>query len=92
MALRPVFDRTLREAPKILPLRVLCASPSCFSALKNLLACLGTAATTHYRRVSTDQHKDARISQGTALGEILAEAPANQCVIGTLVEIRRASR
>ena len=70
------------------PLRL----PSCFSVLKNLLACLGSAAGTHYRRVSTGQHKDARISQGTALGEILAEAPANQCVIGTLVEIRRASR
>ena len=56
------------------------------------LACLGSAAGTHYRRVSTGQHKDARISQGTALGEILAEAPVNQCVIGTLVEIRRASR
>jgi hypothetical protein len=60
--------------------------------LKNLLACLGSAAKTHYRRVSTGQHKDARISQGTALGAILAEAPANQCVIGILVEIRRASR
>jgi hypothetical protein len=70
------------------PLRL----PSCFSALKNLLACLGSAAGTHYRRVSTDQHKDAPISQSTALGEILAEAPANQCVIGILVEIRRASR
>ena len=41
------------------------------------------------RRANT---KDARISGGTALGAVLAEAPANQCVIGTLVEIRRASR
>ena len=74
--------------PSLWPLRL----PSCFSALKNLLAYLGSAAGTHYRCVSTGQHKDARISQGTALGEILAEAPANQCVIGILVEIRRASR
>ena len=56
------------------------------------LACLGSAARTHYRRVSTGQHNDARISQGTALGAVLAEAPANQCVIGVLVEIRRASQ
>jgi len=66
--------------------------PLAYSVLKNLLACLGTVATTHYRRVSTGQHKDARISKGTALGAVLAEAPANQCVIGVLVEIRRASR
>ena len=74
LALRAESDRRLREAPYCPSLRPLCLPP-CFSVLKNLLACLGTAATTHYRRVPTGERNDVRISQGTALGAILAEAP-----------------
>ena len=71
-ASRRVRSNTRRSA--ILSFSVASAPPFLLLCVEKL-ACLGSAARTHYRRVSTGQHKDARIPQGTALGAILAEAP-----------------
>jgi hypothetical protein len=88
MALRAVFDRTLREAPK--SFSSVASVPTSLLLCVEKLACLGSAARLRLRRVSTGRRKDVRASQGAALGAVLEEVPANQHVVAILAEIRRA--
>jgi len=81
----------LARSANILLLRVL-ARPPCSSVLNNLLPRLGPAARCQHRWVSAGQPEDGRISRADARRAVRAEAPANQCVIGTSAENPRSPR
>ena len=81
----------LARSARILLLRVL-ARPPCSSVLKDLLPHFGPAARTQHRWVSAGQREDGCISRADARRAVLAEAPANQCVIGVFAENPRSPR